>query len=524
MNILNPPRRDQAPAKAFALWLATWLVAFLASTVLAGCGGGSDGGEAGAPATPDGPSQPANPGTPTARGTPQGTASSALIGAEGGSVASADGRLSVTVPAGAFAQPTTVAIQPITNTAHGALGAAWRITPEGLSTPVPMTLTFHADNAALDGTSLHALRIATQDAQGRWSAQRAPQRDAAARTVSVQTTHFSDWAVTADLRLKPAGAAVPVGQTLDLVAVSCAGVSMDEITLALKPCTETGISPGELEDWSVNGVIGGSAATGTVAALPSEPTQYRGAGRFTAPARVPGEGPVAVSVHYTASGDAVNSGDSYTLVANVWILPVADCAWLRQADKLDYSVELGYQFEGSGPLGTLKLNQYGKILGTMTRVDTNDLFGTWQGLTTRGAASLGDTHTSGDVTSRMYGEGLPAIGENLDQNQFSGVTLVVDYTNCSYSVTAQVAVVTHTGEPNDVPRVQNVGGFTRGNVRVSAVDHLAGDERMPPRLEPDAAGTYAPGGLGVGLVADGYSSPQGMGTAAVSWNITRSAP
>jgi len=521
MKLFMNLRRD----KALSLWFATWLIAFLASTVLAGCGGGSGDDDIATPGgeTPTQPTPPTHPGTPTARGTPQGTASSALIGADGGSVASADGRIRVTVPAGAFAAPTTVEIQPITNTAHGGFGSAYRITPEGLSTPVPMTISFNADDAALDGSALNALRIATQDAQGRWSAQRAPQRDAAARTVSVSTTHFSDWAVTTDIRLKPAGAAVPVSQSLDLIAVSCRGISMDEITMALEPCQETGVIPGEFQDWSVNGVVGGSSAFGTVAPLDGRPG-FRGTGRFTAPGQVPGDGPVAVSVKYVSASDAGAAEASYTLVANVWILPVANCAWLRGAEKLDYRVELGYTFQGSGPLGNLTLNQQGVIEGTITRVDVNDLFGTWQGLTTRGSASLHDSHTSGDVTSQLYGEGAPAIGQGIDGNQISGVTLVVDFTNCTYSVVGQVAVLATSGAAGDVPRAKNVGAFTRGNVTVDSVDHLAGNERMPPRLDPDAAGTYAPGGLGVGLIADGYGSPQGVGTASVSWNITRSAP
>ncbi len=80
---------------------------------------------------------------------PEGLPTEATIGAGGGTLASSDGRLNITVPPGALAGDTVIAIQPITATAPGALG-----TPEDMTfaQPVTLTFTYPADEAA----ALHA--------------------------------------------------------------------------------------------------------------------------------------------------------------------------------------------------------------------------------------------------------------------------------------------------------------------------------------------------------------------------------
>lgn len=71
------------------------------------------------------------PPSPAAVGTATGAPASKTIGAEGGSLSSTDGRITVTIPAGALANDTQIAIQPISNTASGGLGAAYRLSPAG---------------------------------------------------------------------------------------------------------------------------------------------------------------------------------------------------------------------------------------------------------------------------------------------------------------------------------------------------------------------------------------------------------
>jgi hypothetical protein len=104
---------------------------------------------------------------------------------------SPDGRLDVSVPAGALAAPVQLTIEEITNTAPAGLGNAYRLGPAGLFFVAPVDLVFHADA----GASVDALAIATQDGTGFWIRPPGLVRDPVGRTLATKTTHFSDWAL-----------------------------------------------------------------------------------------------------------------------------------------------------------------------------------------------------------------------------------------------------------------------------------------------------------------------------------------
>ncbi|HSN89607.1 MAG TPA: hypothetical protein VLS93_00125, partial [Anaeromyxobacteraceae bacterium] len=67
-----------------------------------------------------------------------------MIQPGGGYVTSADGRLTVSVPAGAISAPTDFTIQVITNTAPSGVGNAFRITtvPAGVVLAAPVAFVF----------------------------------------------------------------------------------------------------------------------------------------------------------------------------------------------------------------------------------------------------------------------------------------------------------------------------------------------------------------------------------------------
>src|SRR5262249_34680113 len=127
-------------------------------------------------------------------------------------------------PAGAFTREETVAIQEITNQAHGAKGRAFRITPEGLDTPQPMTLRYRYGEAELYGTAAELASLAYQDGQGFWNVYTDPARDAAAQTISIQTRHFSDWSFVTGVQLRASANTVIVGGAAEIVVVECTEV------------------------------------------------------------------------------------------------------------------------------------------------------------------------------------------------------------------------------------------------------------------------------------------------------------
>lgn len=497
--------------------------------LLTACGGGGD--TAAPPPAAPAPSAPASApsggggdaptdgdAAVTPAGAPLGEAIGLRIGSAGGSLRTADGALTLTVPPGAFDREHEILIRRIANQAPGAKGGAWRIEPEGLQAALPMTLRLQLGDEELGGTALAALTVGTQDAAGRWHAYRVPERNEAARTVSVTTRHFSDWALLAGVQLKPLRAEVVVGQSLDLRVVDCPRLptSPGSDTTLVKHCSEVLIASGELDHWAANGIDGGSAQVGTVVEQPAGGIGGPGRARYTEPAAPPPGNPVAVSVDYR---ELSPGAPALRLVSRVQVVPASTCAWLHGAHQLHFELEMDYHASVGAADGQLTMNQGGRITGTLQRAYDNDLYGLWQGTTTEGQVSLDDSFSEGDRTDRLFGSGAPAIGSGNQGNDFSGMQLLVDYRQCTYAVQGKLAVVAGTGQPNDVPVAATVGSFTRGDKVIDDITWLDGDELMPPRAEASPEGTYAPGGLEHGrLFRDGVPT-QNLGSARVRWLI-----
>lgn len=528
----------------------TCAVLITLATLLAACGGADDAGAPTpptpapptTPTSPTSPTTPTTPGTPTTPlppdtpasaptgggsgeaavtpvGAPMGEARSLRIGPAGGSLQSADGALTLTVPAGALAGEQLISVQRINNHAPGARGGAWRITPEGLQSALPMTLHLQLGDDEFAGTALQALSIATQDTAGRWHAHVAPQRDAAARTLSVNTHHFSDWALLAGVQLQPGRAEVLAGQPLPLHVVDCPRLptAPDSATAMVGPCREPTLYPEELNHWAVNGVDGGSAAAGTVVMLPMDDVAGPGRARYTAPAVPPAANPVAVSVDYR---DLAAAGPVLRLVSNITVLPTDSCAWLHGTPQLAFELEMDYHASLDAGGGHLTMNQRGAITGRMQRAYDNELYGLWQGTTTEGQVALDDSFSEGDRLDRLSGSGAPAVGSGNNGNDFSGVQLLVDYRQCTYSIQGTMAVIAGTGHPGDVPVATPVGSFTRGNLAIGSSPGLFGDERMPPRATAAPEGSYAPGGLEGGRLFGGSApTAQDPGAARIRWHV-----
>jgi hypothetical protein len=116
------------------------------------------------------------PETPRQRQAPNLTPTSATIGPKGGSLKSADNRLSLSIPAGAFANDTEISIQPTKGSEDG-LGVAYRLTPEGITFPQPVTLAWHLSEEDLAQTNLDNLNVASQIAAGKWTIQEGTLRE-----------------------------------------------------------------------------------------------------------------------------------------------------------------------------------------------------------------------------------------------------------------------------------------------------------------------------------------------------------
>lgn len=265
---------------------------------LSACSSGGD-------SPPTSSSQPAQPTPPTPAVTAVGTVTGApvtgTIGAQGGTLKSADGSLTLTVPPGAVATNTQFSIQPITNLAPGGIAGGYRLLPDGQTfvAPVELALTYTDQDVA--GSAPEVLGIAFQDQQGRWNKLKTVSLDTATKTLKATTTHFSDWVRVRGFFLSPGSATVKVGNPVTLRVVFCDVVDESGVVTLLAKCNpEDDDDLSSASDWSVNGVLGGGATVGTV--KPVGTTGAAGTSAiYTAPSKVPSPALVEVSARLDAA-------------------------------------------------------------------------------------------------------------------------------------------------------------------------------------------------------------------------------
>lgn len=380
---------------------------------------------------------------PTDLGTPIGDTVSAVIGVSGGQLASNDGVLTVEVPAGAFDQDRTLSIQQITNTAHGAKGRAYRISPEGLRTTTPMTIRWNYTDDDVLGTDANALTIAYQDAARLWHVFKEPTRDAATRTLSVSTTHFSDWSLVAGAQLMPKAVTLNVGQSAQFQVVLCDEFEDEqepddgelEVPMVAYECRTTPGTSFLAGDWAVNGTIGGSARHGTITA---DADELSGRATYTAPATRPTPNVVAVSARY------VPEIGQLLLVSNVTIVDdAATCDRLSTVQEFHAEASFdNFSFTSSAEFRAHAGTHQGRLTGTLRKVDTGPTFGFWTsgGVTPleSGFVSINDnfsfTPPGGDgYTGTVAGSGSPTTPGSL-------ITLTVDYATCTFDLHSSYTV------------------------------------------------------------------------------------
>ena len=156
----------------------------------------------------------------TAVGAPNGTATTKSIGPEGGTLASSDGKITVTVPSNSVSQTAEFRIQPITNLADGGVGNAYRLEPSDQNFATPVEVSFNLEAQGLKNFAPESIAIAYQDKSGIWQAFKTVNIDRVKKTVSVSTNHFTDFSVWT-MRLSPETATLRVRQTQIIELQGC---------------------------------------------------------------------------------------------------------------------------------------------------------------------------------------------------------------------------------------------------------------------------------------------------------------
>lgn len=154
-------------------------------------------------------------------GAPVGDKVTKEIGPAGGVIISPDGRLTVTIPQNAVSEAIAFTIQPITNKAGGGLGLAYRLEPNGKTFATPLKISVRFDEHDLEGTAAEALSLTYQDATGAWHLQKSTKLDQAAKTLTISTSHFTDFASISRLRLSPVETTINAGAAQKIRLIEC---------------------------------------------------------------------------------------------------------------------------------------------------------------------------------------------------------------------------------------------------------------------------------------------------------------
>jgi hypothetical protein len=248
----------------------------------------------------------------SAPGKPQGPAVSRTIGAAGGTVTSADGRVVLNVPAGALAHNTVLTVTKVTSPAANALGN-YLFEPQGTTFLTPVTLTFNVPEAGNAASSIEALGVAMRKDNGKWQWIKV-NRNSGSKTLSIRTTHFSEYSSVPGIWLIPSDARARVTTTVKMTVGFCGNPDSNSGDLA--PLTNDpdplaqlvfecypfpmGVMPRYANAvWSVNGIAGGNSTYGTI-----EPTSTKSYATFTAPDSRPAPAEVQVSVSNFKFGPA----------------------------------------------------------------------------------------------------------------------------------------------------------------------------------------------------------------------------
>lgn len=259
-------------------------------------------------------------GVPTPVGTVDGAATQKTIGAEGGTITTTDGRIKLTIPAGAVSSAQQFSIQPISNQNPLAVGKAYRLEPHNVSFSKPVTIEFSYTEDNLKNTIPEALGIAYQDEKGIWQVQGAVTTDLANRKVKVATTHFSDWSLFESFYLVSSASSLPTNGTADLEVFTTEDILEPLVPGQQVPMgKKISVATSNIKEWKL-------AGTGNL-----QPNGAKAV--YKAPAVVPAVNPVAISVNLD-----FNKRGKYMLVKNINItgddgeieVRVAGGAWVKQ--------------------------------------------------------------------------------------------------------------------------------------------------------------------------------------------------
>ena len=298
----------------------------------------------------------------TPKGKSNGIKRELKIDKEGGNIQSPDGKVELIFPAGAVTKKTNISIQPVTNYAPNSNGNAYQMEPSGINFKQPVQIIIHYRNEDTEGSTAALLGIAMQNDEGLWSSLQNVAVDTVLKKVSATISHFSFYVNYVKAKINPPSAKLKVNNTMRLTVTHITeGTEDDELT----PLGNQINGPVE---WCANGVPHGDNINGIVS-----PSQHFTA-VYKAPASVPDNNPVAVSVEFKNTS-ANTGGKSYNSLRLASRILIYGDAWevkmvtsMKGGSPLAWGGVVTYDDEGSFVVSMN--NNKGSILSINNKLET----------------------------------------------------------------------------------------------------------------------------------------------------------
>ncbi len=366
------------------------------------------------------------------------------IGPSGGELQMPDNSIRLSVPAGAVGAATTFSIQQVENTFPGSTGRSYRLLPEGVKFSKPVTLTLSYEGTTLQGGNPEFLYLTYQDADGFYRVATNTFLNKESKTLTVETTHFSDWTYFETILLVADNSYLNKGESTKLKVMEYMNYDLTgDGDPKLGVLQEYSNSRTKF-DWSIN--YGGGTVT------PDKP----GAATFKAPASVPEVNPVGVGVRLSNFNVIVNKNDPTRNYAG------KDVLLLQKEIQIGGEQFLEYTLNG------VKLFNPGDYENGSIRVDTRNKFSISSYMTGNQTFDLMITGPE----EKAIGVGTYSFG-NQEKGQFAAVTVNTGHAKGSEKYSSSYQICTergcglntqYTGGTVTITKWAPIGGFIEGEI------------------------------------------------------------
>jgi hypothetical protein len=277
---------------------------------------------------PDGSTSDETPvqGVPTPIGQPAGPAVTQTVGPAGGTVTSADGKLTLTLPAGAVTKQTPITVQPVENKAPNGTGTAYTFGGTEITVSEPIMVTYHYDETEFSGATKGNVALARQNAQGVWGTNQLVTIDPAQRTLTAKIRRVSKEAIAfiEQYKLDPVADTLVYLQERDVKILYQPGGFVNLMGADGKEDTEVFLPLGLSEDanitlvrrYGINGDQYGTTRDGTFELMKDQGSNPDAKAwfKYHAPSDAPSGNPVALFVELQHGGK-----EQLTLISNMFI-------------------------------------------------------------------------------------------------------------------------------------------------------------------------------------------------------------